>query len=158
MSGFNIFSNKFNNLLSALNKKDTASNKDDVSQNEANSKEGISSTNDDSYLVANRSLWRAVILQAIIDIVNNSSRTENKIAKIEAKQWVFKENDDFYEVCHLAGYTVKYVRKKIMEIMRQNLISKIVINKMCKEEKFIFNTNENCSPAFDYEKKVMLFG
>ncbi len=158
MSGFNIFSNKFHNLLSALNKKDTKSKNDDLSQNEESSKEQISSTNDDSYLVANRSLWRAVILQAIIDIVNNSSRTENKIAKIEAKQWVFKENDDFYEVCNLAGYTVKYVRKKIMEVMRQNLVSKIVINKMCKEEKFILNANENYSPAFDYEKKVMLFG
>jgi len=109
-------------------------------------------------------LWRAVILQAIIDILNNSSRTENKIAKIEAKQWVFQDNEDFVQICHLAGYNIKYVRTKIMEIMRQNLVSKIIINKIYKEDKFVLNINSipNISLDFNlnnapYEKKIQYF-
>jgi hypothetical protein len=154
MSGFNIFSNKLNNLFNAFGSKDKRQKCEEASCE----KEGISVDDENSYLTTNRSLWRAVILQSIIDIVNNSSRTENKIAKIEAKQWVFKENEDFYEVCNLAGYNAKYVRKKIMEIMRQNLVSKIIINKMSKEEKCNFNVingGDNYRKSFDYEKKIM---
>jgi hypothetical protein len=153
MSGFNIFSNKLNNLFNAFSDKE----KKQKCEDKFNKKESISSDDENSYIITNRSLWRAVILQSIIDIINNSSRTENKIAKIEAKQWVFKENDDFYEVCNLAGYNAKYVRKKIMEIMRQNLVSKIIINKMYKEEKFNLNINylqENHKKLFNYEKKI----
>ena len=154
MSGFNIFSNKLNNLFSAFGNKEKKQ-KCEIKDRE---KEDISIDDENSYLVTNRSLWRAVLLQSIIDIINNSSRTENKIAKIEAKQWIFKENDDFYEVCNLAGYNAKYVKKKIMEIMRQNLVSKIIINKMYKEEKFNLNINNiggDYRRSFDYEKKVM---
>lgn len=161
MSGFNIFSNKLNNLFSAFNK----SSKEDCEKNNNDDvgKDNISVNDENSYLTTNRSLWRAVILQSIIDILNNSSRTENKIAKIEAKQWMFKDNDDFHEVCNLAGYNARYVRKKVMEIMRQNLVSKIIINKMYKdkEEKFSLNIN-NLSASeshhdqfFSYEKKVI---
>ena len=144
MSGFNIFSNTLSDLFSNASSND-----------ESNSTKGF-----DSYLNQNRALWRAVILQAIIDILNNSSRTENKIAKIEAKQWIFQNNEDFQEICYLAGYSTKYVRTKIMEIMRQNLVSKIVINKIYKEEKFIFNINYNCNLNQNnvlYEKKVQYF-
>ncbi len=166
MSGFNIFSNKLNNLFSNF----TKSSKEECAEKnqEDEDLDDVFSGDEDSYTASNRALWRAVILQSIIDILNNSSRTENKIAKIEAKQWVFKDNDDFFEVCNLAGYNAKYVRKKIMEIMRQNLVSKIVINKMYKEEKFDLNINNLNSTNhydqnynyqrnkfFNYEKKVM---
>jgi hypothetical protein len=143
MSGFNIFSNTlndlFNNVSSSNDECETPKNDIEV------------------YMNQNRSLWRAVILQTIIDILNNSSRTENKIAKIEAKQWVFYDNDDFKQVCNLAGYNIKYVRKKIMEIMRQNLISKIVINKIHREEKFSSFVNDNCFDNNFYEKKIQYF-
>ena len=142
MSGFNIFSSNLNDLFN----------------NQSSDEELESSKSEiETYMYQNRSLWRAVILQTIIDILNNSARTENKIAKIEAKQWVFYDNEDFKQVCHLAGYNTQYVRKKIMEIMRQNLISKIIINKIHKEEKFSSVSRENSFDNNFYEKKVQYF-
>ena len=143
MMNFNIFSNSF----------------EDIFKNNSSEKDNNQS---DSYLTQNRALWKAVILQSIIDIINSACRTENKIAKIEAKQWVFTDNEDFKQVCHLAGYTVPYVRKKIMEIMRQNMISKIIINKSHKEDKFMSfirdnPTFENILNDFLYEKKIRNF-
>jgi hypothetical protein len=147
MSGFNIFSDSFGDVLG---KSSTGSGNN--SSSDDTTETGV------SYLRQNRSLWRAVILQAIIDILNNSSRTENKIAKIEAKQWVFQDNEHFSQICYLAGYTTQYVREKIMKIMRKNLASKIIINRIYaedREEKFVFNLDfQQQNP---YEQKLMQF-
>ncbi len=138
MSSFNIFSENFKKILQNSSAKNT--------QNENSGSEKFQ---EDKFTIAQRALWRAVILQAIIDLLNESSRTENKIAKIEAKKWFFTNNDDFEYVCFMAGYKVNYIRKKVMEIMRKNLCTKIIINKHNankknpKENKFFLIVNWN---------------
>lgn len=55
------------------------------------------------------SLLRAVILQAIIDRMNNSKRTEDKIAKTDALNWFNSQNHDFRLICDLAGWSPEWV-------------------------------------------------
>jgi hypothetical protein len=145
MSDFNIFSSDLSKFLH--------------NPNPSNKEQNIKSKNDDNFLLFNRALWRAVILQAIIDIINESSRTESKVAKIEAKKWVFIDNEDFDNVCLMAGYKKDYIRKKIMDIMRKSIFSKkVLINTHCssknnnKENKFYIIVNWNLN-ARTYEIK-----
>lgn len=63
-----------------------------------------------------RALWRAVILQSVLDIVNNSSRTEEKIARRAAHSWLFDNYDDFITVCNIAEYSPDYVRRKAKDV------------------------------------------
>ena len=54
-------------------------------------------------------LLKAVILQAIIDRVNNSKRTEDKVAKTDASNWFNANNHDFKLVCNLVGWSPEWV-------------------------------------------------
>jgi hypothetical protein len=134
MGGFNIFSENLTKILKGSSSK--------TNQNETTGSEKL---HDDKFFLSQRALWRAVILQSIIDILNQSTRTENKIAKLEAKKWIFTNNEDFEYVCSMAGYKVNYIRKKVMEIMRRSLSTKIIINNHCKdkENKFFLIVNWN---------------
>ena len=64
-----------------------------------------------------RALWRAVIMQAMIDIENNSSRTEDCVAKAKAISWFLYPSKDFYTACLLADYDSKYVIEKAKTII-----------------------------------------
>ena len=64
-----------------------------------------------------RAMWRAVILQAFIDITNNYTRTEDKIAKYNAKSWLLKMSNDFIDVCVLADYDPYFVMQKAKEVI-----------------------------------------
>ncbi|KJV69076.1 hypothetical protein [Candidatus Neoehrlichia procyonis] len=70
------------------------------------------------------SLWGAVILQAMIDLNSNYKRTENKLEKIKAFNWINDLHDDFITVCYFAGYSPVYVRKKARKVMLKVLNSK----------------------------------
>jgi hypothetical protein len=135
MTSFNIFSE---NLTKILKNTGIKSSKNEIS--------GSENFQDDKFFLSQRALWRAVILQAIIDILNESSRTENKIAKLEAKKWIFTNNEDFEYVCLMAGYKINFIRKKILEIMRKSLCAKVIINQHAankKENKFFLIVNWN---------------
>ncbi|MEH0831630.1 hypothetical protein [Anaplasma bovis] len=73
------------------------------------SKEGEISSEDVRY----RALWGAVILQALVDITSNYKRTEYLVEKVKAFNWIKDMHADFVTVCHLAGYSPVYVRKKM---------------------------------------------
>ena len=108
------------------------------------SNRGIASTNiGDSYysggfyehgrvdeLLACRGVWRAVILQSILDIVGNSKRTEDKVEKAFAMQWALEDNEDFYMVCSLAEYRPGYVRDQIVSILKEKKVSRKFIQSM----------------------------
>ena len=65
---------------------------------------------DHSIVVAGEiALFRAVIMQALLDSVNNSKRTEDKIAKKQAIEWFNIDNSDFRTVCQLAQLNYKWV-------------------------------------------------
>ena len=84
----------------------------------------LSSQNDDIYdskhLLGCRALWRAVIMQAITDIINNYSRTEDKIEKEFARQWILDGREDFLTVCSMAEYNSYYIQRKVKSIIKNN--------------------------------------
>lgn len=57
------------------------------------------------------SLWRAVILQTILDCLTQSKRTENIKARKEAIAWFDELNEDFRTVCRFADLESTFVIK-----------------------------------------------
>lgn len=54
-------------------------------------------------------LFKAVIMQALLDCVNQSRRTEDRVAKIQASRWFDKNNIDFILTCQFAQLNHKWV-------------------------------------------------
>ncbi len=63
-------------------------------------------------------LFRAVILQAIIDAVNNSKRTEDMVAKKSALEWLNLYNEDFLTVCDLAKMSANGILSRFGYIVK----------------------------------------
>ena len=63
------------------------------------------------------SMFRAVIMQALLDIGSNSKRTEDKVAKNQALSWFDIKNKDFLMVCDFANFdphqTLKNAKRAI---------------------------------------------
>lgn len=53
----------------------------------------------------------AIIMQAIIDSTNTSSKKEAKKVEYAAKEWIFVDNEDFTATCLEAGIKPFLVRK-----------------------------------------------
>lgn len=56
-----------------------------------------------------QALWRAVILQAFIDLKNNSRKKIANTYRVKATFWFNMENKDFLKVCEYANLDPKYV-------------------------------------------------
>lgn len=65
-------------------------------------------------------LWRAVIMQALIDAGNNFKRPEYKSYKAHAISWLSGGSDDFLEVCSLADLEPDYVKKMAKEAISRS--------------------------------------
>ena len=63
------------------------------------------------------SLWRSVILQALIDCATLSTKEDDKMHKEKARNWISIENEDFITVCQLACLNSEYVYKKAQNII-----------------------------------------
>ncbi len=57
-----------------------------------------------------QSIWRAVIVQALMDASSNSKKTENLQSKREALIWLRGNSKDFLTVCDYAGFEPSFVR------------------------------------------------
>jgi len=84
--------------------------------------------------VNEKTLWKAVICQAIDDATSNSAKIMNLRAKQRALKWLTEDNEDFKAVCDLAGYSYKVVRKNVADLVgdAKNL-PKFQTRKMLKE-------------------------
>jgi hypothetical protein len=58
------------------------------------------------------SLWRAVILQSILDRLTQSTRGEDIMARKNAKNWMNIKNDEFRTVCEFAQLEADFVIRK----------------------------------------------
>lgn len=58
-----------------------------------------------------QALWRAVIVQALMDSASNSHKAEAKFFKTQAMQWLCGSHPDFATVCDYAGMEPAYVRR-----------------------------------------------
>jgi hypothetical protein len=67
----------------------------------------------DSYnaVVNERAMWRAVIVQALMDASSTSKKSEPEVWRREALVWLRGNSADFYTVCYHAGLEPDYVRE-----------------------------------------------
>ncbi len=57
-------------------------------------------------------LWRAVILQSILDRLTQSKRGSDILARKNAKNWMKIDNEDFLAVCEFAQLEPDFVLRK----------------------------------------------
>lgn len=70
-----------------------------------------------SSLRGERALWRAVILQALLDAASNSHKPEARFAKQEAIHWLTGNSENFKTVCDHAGENPAYIRRLAREAL-----------------------------------------
>ena len=69
------------------------------------------------------SLWRAVLLQAIIDLKTRSKKKRVLLTKIDAIKWFKKEEnmEDVKEVCYRANYGYNYVMSFVNKFLDEEI-------------------------------------
>lgn len=76
-------------------------------------------SNDNLYYKGEIALWKAVILQAFIDLQSNSKKKIANTYRIKALMWFNLKNEDFITTCNYAGLDPKYVYEK-SRIVKEN--------------------------------------
>ena len=67
-----------------------------------------------------KQLWCAVIEQALIDATNPlSKRFGVRMDQLRSREWLTVPNDDFHEVCALAGMEPDRIRTKATELINK---------------------------------------
>lgn len=64
-----------------------------------------------------QSLWRAVIIQAVIDATSNSKNSRSISRKKKANHWI-GNNRSFLNTCLLADMEPNYVQRKVKNFLR----------------------------------------
>ena len=72
--------------------------------------------NNNIYCSGEIALWKAVILQAAVDLKSNSKKKIANTYRIKALMWFSLKNKDFLQVCNWAGLDPLYVYEKIKPI------------------------------------------
>ena len=65
-----------------------------------------------------KSLWKAVILQAVIDATSNYKRKEYQLEKEKARLWLSNLSNDFINVCFMAGCDPRYVQARARNVLK----------------------------------------
>ena len=64
-------------------------------------------------------LWRAVILQAILDLKNNGHKVMDKVNRIKAILWINLNRKDFIDVCQMANMNPQSVYNYKLKILQK---------------------------------------
>lgn len=67
-----------------------------------------------------QALWRAVIVQALMDAACGSEKHEAVKARDEALIWLRGTSEDFATVCYYAGYEPEFVRMLVKKALEKN--------------------------------------
>ena len=81
-------------------------------------------SNDNIYYKGEIALWKAVILQAMVDLQSISKKKIANTFRIKALMWFNLKNEDFLTVCNYAGLDPKYVYEKAMKVKEENVFFK----------------------------------
>lgn len=76
-------------------------------------------SNDNLYYRGEIALWKAVILQALVDLQSNSRKKIANTYRIKALMWFNLKNEEFITVCNYAGLDPQYVYEK-SRIVKEN--------------------------------------
>ena len=63
-----------------------------------------------------KALWKAVLLQAFVDLQNNSKKKIANTYRVRSLFWFSPRNREFLDVCHFAGLDPSYVLSKAKKI------------------------------------------
>ena len=74
-------------------------------------------------------LWRAVIIQQIMDAKTTSRNPEKLSQKNCALEWLFHNKGDFTMVCDLAGWEPDYVRSLCVRAQKRGFRRRLVISR-----------------------------
>jgi len=78
---------------------------------------------DESEIISpERKLWRAVLSLAFIDALCQNESKVTSVLKSKAHRWFLYGGRDFDDVCHLAGFTGPFVRRKYEKLMKERAI------------------------------------
>lgn len=75
-------------------------------------------------IVAEQNLWKAVIMQAVLDLQSQSKKKIMHSQKIRSILWFKESNENFINVCDFANLEPSYLLKKI-EYHRNQAINEI---------------------------------
>ena len=65
-------------------------------------------------------LWKAVIMQALVDLGSRSNKKMAKINRVRSILWCNLNNKDFLTVCSYAELNPYYVYQKVQKIKKEN--------------------------------------
>ncbi len=65
-----------------------------------------------------KSLWRAVITQALMDAASRSQKKSKIAHKMQALQWLLLEDEFFTEVCHYADFEPSVLKVIIEDVLK----------------------------------------
>ena len=78
--------------------------------------------NDNYELLGEIALWRAVLLQAFIDLKSKSKKKRNQPIIQEAKNWFLSDNQsDVMDVCGMANCNYNLVKNTANDILRTTI-------------------------------------
>jgi hypothetical protein len=75
-----------------------------------------------NYSGSEQGIWRAVIVQALMDASSNSAKKENLQAKQEALVWLRGNSVDFASVCYYAGFEPEFVKQMAKQALQRNCV------------------------------------
>lgn len=98
----------------------TFSSKENINKNNTYEEFDYRYSNDNLYFKSEIALWKAVILQALVDLQSNSKKKIANTYRIKALMWFNLKNKEFLTVCNYAGLDPKYVYEKSRLIKENN--------------------------------------
>ena len=117
----------FNNIkqqqynINNINNNDNNNNNNVNNNNKNNEKDfNYRYSNNNLYFKSEIALWKAVILQALVDLQSNSKKKIANTYRIKALMWFNLKNEEFITVCNYAGLDPKYVYEKSRIIKENN--------------------------------------
>lgn len=110
-----------NNINKNNNQNHINNNNNNVNNNNKNNEKDFNYrySNNNLYFKSEIALWKAVILQALVDLQSNSKKKIANTYRIKALMWFNLKNEDFITVCNYAGLDPKYVYEK-SRIVKEN--------------------------------------
>lgn len=112
---FNVTSkkNNFFNSIKSIDKKSY----------ERNRKKGLIleiPVNDDINIKGEMAMWKAVIMQALVDVASKSNKKMSRVNRLKSGKWLNLRNRNFLNVCSYAELDPEYVVQKAEKIKEQN--------------------------------------
>lgn len=88
-------------------------------------------------------MYKAVIMQHIIDCTNTSNNNESRRLEIEAKTWLFGNSKDFLIVCDFAKITPWEVQKIAKEAIQMHSESSNLLQRRKAKKQDVNSPKEN---------------